>query len=125
VFERAALAAADAITELWPDNDRDRALGQVLKENTRILCAHANSVLWRAGDSLGQAGHVAAARDYWAAGLVTAFERLGSDHLDTLRLRTRSLSGPGSAATMPVPSSCSPPCYPIWRGCSGRSPRRP
>ncbi|WP_369228765.1 FxSxx-COOH system tetratricopeptide repeat protein [Streptomyces sp. R21] len=91
-----ARAAADALLATWPDIERDTALAQSLRANTTALaiCAedviyqpHAHAVLYRAGRSLGKAGQVTAARDYFRRLTATTTHRLGSDHLDTLTAR--------------------------------------
>ncbi|WP_290050011.1 NB-ARC domain-containing protein, partial [Amycolatopsis solani] len=91
-----AYAAAGALLHIWPDLERDAALGQVLRANTEILAEAAGESLWelgghavlfRTGDSLGAIGLVAEARSYFDRLHTTAAERLGPDHPDTLSTR--------------------------------------
>ncbi|MFI6423073.1 tetratricopeptide repeat protein [Streptomyces sp. NPDC050842] len=78
-------AAADGLLHLWPTPDQPhRGAASVLRANTEIL-AHAgeqwlvrptiHGVLYRCGASLGDAGMVSSAIDYWA-GLLAASVRL-------------------------------------------------
>jgi len=107
-------AAADALVGAWPDVERDTALGQALRTNTNTLTSQASDRLWtpdghavlfRTGLSLGEAGQVAAAVDYWQRLHATAVHHLGPDHPDTLATRHslalwRGESGdPAGAAT--------------------------
>ncbi len=90
-------AAADALMWAWPDIERDTVLGRVLRANALAMIAVAGRHLWepdghdvlfRAGGSLGEAGLVVQARDYFAQ-LTTAAKRyLGRDHLATLFIRS-------------------------------------
>ncbi|MFI0469160.1 tetratricopeptide repeat protein [Saccharopolyspora sp. 5N102] len=93
---RTARAAANALHEVWPIIERDRALGQVLRTNTDALRHVAETHLWqpqvhqvffRAGKSLGDTGLAAAAADYFQHLHTTGVERLGPDHPDTLTAR--------------------------------------
>ncbi|TQJ37721.1 tetratricopeptide repeat protein [Streptomyces sp. SLBN-115] len=94
---RLACTVADALTDSWPDMERDTALAQALRSNTDALISHAedalyqsdgaHQVLLRAGRSLGEAGQHAAAVDYFRRLTNTAREKLGPDHPDTLAAR--------------------------------------
>ncbi|MGW4909974.1 tetratricopeptide repeat protein [Streptomyces sp. NPDC004270] len=95
-YDQIAHTAADALLAAWPAIERDTALGQALRANTTALTTHAedallrleaHDVLFRAGRSLGELGHVTAARDYFhhLAGITTS--RLGPDHRATLNTR--------------------------------------
>jgi len=108
-----AHAAADALLSAWPAVERDTELAQALRANTDALCAYAPDALWqqeghpvlyRAGDSRGNAGLVTAAADYFRQLHATASRCLGPDHFDTLSTRGhlaywRAMSGdPAGAA---------------------------
>ncbi|WP_165960887.1 NB-ARC domain-containing protein, partial [Actinocrispum wychmicini] len=89
-------AAADALLQIWPYVERDTALGQVLRANADALSEAGGQHLWepdghkvlfRAGNSLGQTGLVAEARDYFDRQRITAQKHHGSDHPDTLITR--------------------------------------
>ncbi len=88
--------AADAVLAVWPDPERDAALGQVLRANTEVLAEVGGEHLWnpgghevlfRAGRSLGDRGLFAEARNYAHQLHSTATERLGPDHHDALTTR--------------------------------------
>ncbi|HEY0807000.1 MAG TPA: tetratricopeptide repeat protein, partial [Pseudonocardiaceae bacterium] len=90
-------AVADALLRVWPDIERDTAVGQVLRANTDALAEvggqylwdpDAHPVLFRAGRSLREGSGVAQAHDYFQRLRSTATERLGPDHPDTLLART-------------------------------------
>jgi hypothetical protein len=96
VVAGAVAATADALLQAWPDVERDPDLGQALRANTSVLSGRhptalwepvAHAVLFTAGRSLGKAGQVVAARDYYTNLAATATERLGRDHLQTLTAR--------------------------------------
>src|SRR5690606_25434712 len=108
--DRAVRAAADALEEAWPEIERDTALGRALRACTTALNDHAADALWatkqrqvlfQAGNSLGEAGQVAAAVDYWKRMLREAEQRLGPDHIDTLTARN-NLAGWTSEAGNPA-----------------------
>ncbi|MEU8007685.1 FxSxx-COOH system tetratricopeptide repeat protein [Catellatospora sp. NPDC049111] len=96
--DSATLAAADALQSVWPDIETDADLGQALRANTEHL-HHTNpdplwtpdsgvhAALFTAGTSLGEAGQVTAAADYYQRLHQTAHQRLGPDHPDTLTTR--------------------------------------
>ncbi|MFI9244813.1 NB-ARC domain-containing protein [Streptomyces sp. NPDC053086] len=95
-YDRTARTAADALLAVWPDIERDTALAQTLRSNTAALTRYAqralyrpdaHGVLYRAGRSLGEAGQVTAARDYFQRFTDTATAYLGADHPDTLTVR--------------------------------------
>lgn len=95
-FPAVARAAADALGSIWPEIERDAALGQVLRANTDALADTAGEHLWepvghpvlfRAGASLGTGELVAEARDYFHRLHATAIRRLGPDHRCTLAAR--------------------------------------
>ncbi|MEU9740167.1 tetratricopeptide repeat protein [Micromonospora chersina] len=93
-----ATTAADALVEIWPNRDRDRELGQVLRANTAALNLHAGPLLWdastgchsvlfNAGYSLSGTGQISAASDYHDTLYTTAVRYLGSDHPHTFAIR--------------------------------------
>ncbi|MFK3980555.1 tetratricopeptide repeat protein [Micromonospora sp. NPDC050397] len=110
-----ATAAADALVEVWPAIERDRELGQILRGNATALHTHAKPLLWdldtgyhpvlfTAGHSLGQTGQITAAIDYHDTLRVTASQRLGPDHRQTLTIRHslawwRGVAGDPAGAT--------------------------
>ncbi|WP_165845671.1 tetratricopeptide repeat protein [Streptacidiphilus pinicola] len=89
-----AAAAADALAQVWPEPDRTwPALAIELRSNTDALRHHAGDLLWRpeghailfrAGDSLLDAGLSNAAVGYWQRMEADARRLLGADHPDTL-----------------------------------------
>jgi hypothetical protein len=92
-----ASAAAEALTAVWPEVERDE-LGQTLRANTAALEQAAGPALWDPGGrshrillssvvSLGESGQVAAARDTSVALYRTALYYLGPDDPDTLATR--------------------------------------
>jgi hypothetical protein len=101
-----ARAAADALLHIWPGTKGDAALEQVLRANSSALADSAGDHLWepdghpvlfRAGNSLGDAGLVTEARDYFHRLHTTATDRLGADHPDTLAIRSYFASWRGEA----------------------------
>ncbi|MBY8841916.1 tetratricopeptide repeat protein [Streptomyces sp. SP2-10] len=104
--QQMARTAADALLAGWPDVERDTALGAALRANTGAVAnsagdalyrRHAHGVLYRAGRSLGEAGQITAACDYFHR-LVTATTRhLGPDHPDTLTARGNHAEWRGEA----------------------------
>ncbi|WP_370964714.1 hypothetical protein [Amycolatopsis sp. cg9] len=68
-FAALASAAADALLGIWPDPERDAALGQVLRANTDTLAAGATS---------------AARHPLWALGPAAVFLPEAAAVLDTL-----------------------------------------
>jgi NB-ARC domain-containing protein/tetratricopeptide repeat protein len=98
-------AAADALLHLWPNPEPDTAAAAWLRANTAALYTHtgetllasteANTVLFRAGRSLGETGQVAAARNYFQQLLEDMLRVLGPDHPDTLATRGNFASWTG------------------------------
>ncbi|MWK35695.1 Kinesin light chain 2 [Actinomadura sp. J1-007] len=88
--------AADALMEVWPENEHGR-LAQTLRTNTAALeRAHpsalwqndqAHPVLFHSAISLGETGQAAAALAEWNRLYDSAREYLGPDHRDTLTSR--------------------------------------
>ncbi|MGW9593922.1 tetratricopeptide repeat protein [Streptomyces chartreusis] len=104
--DEAARTAADALLTAWPPIERDTHLAQVLRANTAALTTHAPDALFRpdahpvlvqAGNSLGEAGQVTAARDHFRRLVSTATAHLGADHRDTLMARSRLIRWQGTA----------------------------
>jgi hypothetical protein len=102
----AARAAADALLELWPVIERDGVLAQALRTNSETLRGVAGPGLWqpdahrvllRAGQSLGEAGLVGTARDYFQDLYTDAANTLGADHPNTLAARGALASWRGEA----------------------------
>ncbi|MEV4666124.1 FxSxx-COOH system tetratricopeptide repeat protein [Micromonospora echinofusca] len=100
----AGSVAADALLDSWPDSERESDATAALRGNVTALHHHTDSllhtsrihpVLVRAGVSLGGAGLVAAAADYFRRLHQIASDHLGADHLDILmtRLETARWSG--------------------------------
>ncbi|MFE1198446.1 tetratricopeptide repeat protein [Streptomyces olivaceoviridis] len=92
-----AVAAADALLELWPEIDQPHPdLAATLRANTDALAAHAGNLLWhpdahtvlfRAGTSLFHAGLAASGAAYWQHMMASSERLLGGEHPDTLRAR--------------------------------------
>ncbi|MGY3061490.1 hypothetical protein ACVWZD_005788 [Streptomyces sp. TE3672] len=96
-------AAADALTETWPEIERDTALVGALRANTEALTTQAKDALWHprahsvlylTGRSLGESGQVTAAVTHFQHLADTAHDRLGPDHLDCPG-QSRFLAGGG------------------------------
>ncbi|HEY8982162.1 MAG TPA: tetratricopeptide repeat protein, partial [Streptomyces sp.] len=94
--DQTARTAADALLAAWPSIENDTALAQALRANTTALTTHAepalllpqlHAVLFRAGRSLGEAGQVTAARDYFHHLTRTTTSQHGPDHPDTFSTR--------------------------------------
>ncbi|MBB5070372.1 tetratricopeptide (TPR) repeat protein [Saccharopolyspora gloriosae] len=91
-----ARAAADALTETWPEIEHDAGYGQILRTNTDTLRINAHDHLWnprchrvlfRAGASRGEAGLAAEAVNYFRHLYDHTSRLLGPDHLDALAAR--------------------------------------
>ncbi|MFI6254431.1 tetratricopeptide repeat protein [Streptomyces sp. NPDC051016] len=103
---RAARAAADALLDAWPEVARDTALTRVLRGNTTALNACAeeilhqpktHAVLFRAGRSLGEAGHFTEACAYFRDLIKVLTSRRGPDHPRTIAARYRLAHWQGEA----------------------------
>lgn len=98
MFGGAAQAAADALLEAWPHDERPEWLVRSLRSCADSLRQTAGDLLWRAGSpelllhagrSLDAARLTGPAADFWED-LVARSERLlGHDHPDTRALRER------------------------------------
>ncbi|MFH9370703.1 tetratricopeptide repeat protein, partial [Streptomyces anulatus] len=92
-----ATAAADALLQLWPDPDQHHAdRAAVLRANTNALSDHTQDLLWapnghpvlyRAGNSLLNAGLAASATTYWQRMTAESERLLRAEHPDTLTAR--------------------------------------
>ena len=89
-------AAADALYAVWPQVERETDLAQSLRANTDALTTNFHSALWqprghavlfRAGQSLNDAGLISTALTYWQSLYVEARRHLGADHRDTFVAR--------------------------------------
>nr|WP_239106181.1 FxSxx-COOH system tetratricopeptide repeat protein [Streptomyces sp. SID8014] len=95
--DRVALTAADALSAAWPDVERDTGLARTLRANVTALTHTAEAslylrsaphrVLFRAGQSLGQAGQVTAAIAHFDRLTEATRHRLGPDHTHALGAR--------------------------------------
>ncbi|HYS38105.1 MAG TPA: tetratricopeptide repeat protein, partial [Pseudonocardiaceae bacterium] len=103
---RCVRAAADALVAVWPRIETDVDLTQALRANAEALAVVAGDRLWhpdghlllfRVGRSLGEAGLVKAATDYFAGLSEVAVDYLGSDHPDTLVSRNNLAHWRGEA----------------------------
>jgi tetratricopeptide (TPR) repeat protein len=97
-LEQAALAAADAVTETWPEADGSPQLEQALRDCTAALRANDGEVLWkteahpllfRAGMSLESSRLSEAAIAYWQAMVATSTRLLGAGHANAVVARDR------------------------------------
>jgi tetratricopeptide (TPR) repeat protein len=93
VLRRAALAAADALAEIWPEDDRHAWAADRLRSCAASLQQVAGDLLWaggchplllRAGRSLDRAGLNAPAVGYWRELIAVSDRVLGREHPDTL-----------------------------------------
>ncbi|MGX1727779.1 tetratricopeptide repeat protein [Streptomyces diastaticus] len=109
--DRVALTAADALSAAWPDVERDTGLARTLRANVTALTHTAEAslylrsaphrVLFRAGQSLGQAGQVTAAIAHFDRLTEATRHRLGPDHthaLGALNMLARWRGEAGDAA---------------------------
>ena len=94
--KRAYVAAADSLSEVWPDIERDMELSAVLRQNVTTLAGLADDMLWqssvhpiliRAGWSMEGAGLADSALRYWIGLRSISEQRLGRKHPDTLTIR--------------------------------------
>jgi tetratricopeptide (TPR) repeat protein len=132
-----ARTAADALLQVWPDIERDTALAHALRANTTALqtttgdalftihtpikgwrrlilrrltrdpLLELHPVLSRTGNSLGNAGQVSAARDYFYQLWTLANQHLGAGHRATMdiladyaRWRGQAGDAAGAAAAL-------------------------
>ncbi|MFF2778551.1 tetratricopeptide repeat protein [Streptomyces sp. NPDC058052] len=104
--ELCARTAADALNAAWPAIERDTALAQALRANTTAVTRVVedalyrpapHTVLFRAGESLGQSHQFGAAAHYYRHLMEAAHRRLGPGHPDTLRAGMELAHGRGQA----------------------------
>lgn len=95
---RAAIAAADALLEAWPEDEHPTWLARTWRLCTYSLQRAAADLLWaggchpvllRAGHSLDRARLLGPAVDYWSEVAAVGDRVLGGGHPDTLTARAR------------------------------------
>jgi hypothetical protein len=105
-----AVAAADALFEVWPEHDSEASLSRALRDCTDSLRRNREMDLWspaphpvifRCGHSLGNVGLVGQAVTYWENLAASSTQRLGPDHPVTLEARGNFASWSGSAGDAP------------------------
>ena len=94
LYDQAALAAADALVEVWPGEDPRSRLAADLRACAVSLKQNAGDVLWAderchpalllAGQSMDSAGLTGPAVGYWRALTADSERILGPGHLETL-----------------------------------------
>ncbi|GAA2325955.1 FxSxx-COOH system tetratricopeptide repeat protein [Glycomyces scopariae] len=101
---RAAVAAADALAEIWPDPETNQITGAVLRTNVLTLLDHANPalltggahpVLFKTAYSFRQHDRTTVSFDFQQALVADCLDRLGADHPDTLHARRELLNAIG------------------------------
>ncbi|WP_326763806.1 NB-ARC domain-containing protein [Streptomyces sp. NBC_01591] len=94
--DRLACTTADTLTAAWPTIERDTALARALRANATALTRAAEDalyrpvphrVLFRTGQSLGEAGQVTAATAHFSRLTEATSHRLGPDHPYALAAR--------------------------------------
>ncbi|MFE7570666.1 tetratricopeptide repeat protein [Streptomyces sp. NPDC057539] len=95
--DRLARTVADALTDAWPEAERDTVLASALRANAEALTSQAYDALWhpdahfvlyRTGRSLGGSGQITAAITHFRRLADVARDRLGPDHPNTLTARS-------------------------------------
>jgi tetratricopeptide (TPR) repeat protein len=93
MVEQAALAAAAALLESWPDGERGTQIGQSLRASSASLRRATGGLLWsnglhpllvRVGQSLDDASLTSPAVDYWTQLTSTGDQVLGPGHPDSM-----------------------------------------
>jgi tetratricopeptide (TPR) repeat protein len=101
-----ARCLADGLVEVWPEVERDRATGQTLRANAAAVRDALEDHLWspiphkllfRIGESLGEAGLHPAAVSHFRQLVDSCVRRLGPDHRDTLTARHQLADRQGEA----------------------------
>lgn len=101
-----ARIAADAVLSAWPEVEREIDLSQALRASAGALTRIAEGALYEPGThdvlhrtarSLGEAGRVAEAGDYFEHVVEVTRIRLGPDHLDTFSARAGLANWRGEA----------------------------
>ncbi|MGZ9935832.1 FxSxx-COOH system tetratricopeptide repeat protein [Streptomyces sp. NC-S4] len=94
--DRLARTAANALTDAWPELERDTDLARALRANATALVACAedalyrpevHGLLFRLGESLGRAGQVSAAVEHFLHLADSVTCRLGPNHPAALNAR--------------------------------------
>ncbi|GGW82730.1 hypothetical protein GCM10010350_79400 [Streptomyces galilaeus] len=101
LLARTVWAAADALLQTWPKQERDFATGQRFRANTETLRSHDEHLLWsdhdvhevllRLGQSLGRAGFYQASDDHYRRLAATSAQKYGAGYPRTLACRGNSL----------------------------------
>jgi hypothetical protein len=104
-----AVAAADALVEVWPDVEKDPAQGELLRTNAFALYHHEPEAFWtsdgnhpvlnRANRSLGDGALLEHAIRHAREMCSEAEQRLGRDHRCTFRWRSDLASWQGDAGS--------------------------
>ncbi|MGW4878652.1 tetratricopeptide repeat protein [Streptomyces sp. NPDC004262] len=104
---RLGSATADALTAVWPENERDMALAQALRMNAAALTHYCEDILYQdsrthpvlhhLGLSLARTGHVEAAVGHFKHVVSTAMHHLGPDNPTTLAARANLATCQGKA----------------------------
>ncbi len=93
LLERAALAAASALLEVWPKQDAGTSLGDSLRSCAATVTRIAGDALWagdtyrllfRTGQSLQDSGLILLAAAHWNHVAAASERYLGPDHPDSL-----------------------------------------
>jgi hypothetical protein len=96
-----AVAAADALAEIWPDPETDQITGAILRTNvltlldrakSALLADRAHSVLFKTAYSFRKHDRTTASYEYQQALVADCVARFGADHLDTLHARRELLN---------------------------------
>jgi hypothetical protein len=130
----AAVAAGDCLVDIWPDVERDSGLVQQLRSNTDALRAYAEDQLWqpdahpvlfRSGQSLGEAGLVGAAVDHFAGSSPKRPPGSAGTTPTPWPPVAASRGGGVGRGTRPGPPPSSRRSSPIGCGCSARTTPTP
>ncbi|GIG68933.1 tetratricopeptide repeat protein [Phytomonospora endophytica] len=101
-----AFQVADQLVRIWPTPEHDLALSQVLRANTNALhtntgnvlkTSEVHAVLFCLGHSLGHAGQVTAAVDYFTELVSECQSMFARDHESTLQARSGLIRWRGEA----------------------------
>jgi hypothetical protein len=102
-------AAANALLEIWPGIETDLSVGEALRGNADALASTDHGALWdpvphamlfRVGESLGQAGLIHEARAYYDALAATSADRVGRNHACALMARAQLAYWRGQAGDL-------------------------
>ena len=101
MLEQAAKAAAGALLEFWPEDDRGTWLGQTLRSSAACLQRAAAGLLWtqgchpvllRAGRSMDEAALTGPAIEYWTELTAIGDQVFGPGHPDSMLIVERLAS---------------------------------